>query len=209
MFIAFEGIDRSGKSTLSVMFQEALNYDKSFRDSQGDLIIDPHMGNFLWTKEPMFTSDEADFLNSSSCINEYMRERVFFESRLKHQETLACSNVVCDRYTWSGISYAKMYSPGCYEFVKEMYMESPLFIQSDLHVFVDTPVEVCHERDPSEEAIEVLRDRRDAYYATMKYIKTPIIVLESCDPPTEVLKTLISRFHQALSISRSHLVQVR
>ena len=135
--IIFDGIDKVGKSTLSVNFTQYLN--KLYRDEDGLLKIDPHFGDFIWTKEPLFTTEEADFLNSPGYIDEYRRERIFFESRMNHQKLIAGKNVVCDRYIWSGLAYANKYSPGCFRFAKELYLSENLFIKPDLYIFVDTP----------------------------------------------------------------------
>lgn len=194
MFIAFEGIDRSGKSTLSVNFQKWLNDE--CRDADGALSIDPHLGDFVWTKEPTFSTEEADMLNSSeSPLNEYQREKVFFESRIRHQEMLSCHNIVCDRYIWSGMAYAKVFSPHCFEFAKELYLSENLFAVPDLYVFVDTPPEVCYDRDASLD-LQRLRLIREAYDATRQFIKTPIITVQGLGGEDRTLQRLVTSFKE-------------
>jgi thymidylate kinase len=176
MFIVFEGVDRSGKSTLSVKLCEWLNNkDLVFLSQKVKGFTDK---SFIWTKEPLFTSDEADRLNSEECKDEYGRESLFFESRLNHQSLLTSKNVVCDRYIWSGLAYAKMFSPNCYEFAKALYLNEKIFVQPDLYIFVDTPIEVCHSRGPEVE-LERLQAIRQCYLDTMPYIKTPIITISN------------------------------
>lgn len=195
MLIVFEGIDHSGKSTLSVKFAEYLN--QKFKDEEGHLLLDPHLGDFVWTKEPTFSSEEADRLNSSEYKDELKRELLFYTSRVRHQTDLQSSNVVCDRYIWTGIAYSKLFSPRAYEFSKELYLCKDLFIQPDLHVFVDTDPLACHIRGP-EESLEILNKKRDAYLSTMKYISSPIITIESIESPGAALDVLVSRFNEMI-----------
>lgn len=109
MMIAFEAPDKCGKSTLSVEFQKMIN--KEFYDGNGGVTIDAQLGPFVWTKEPSFTSEEADRLNSLKDLkNQYKRELLFFESRVEHQDFLKKHNIICDRYAWSGMVYAKVFS---------------------------------------------------------------------------------------------------
>jgi len=177
MLIVFEGVDRSGKSTLSFKLCEWLN---NFSDVifWNEKVKGFPNQSFIWTKEPLFTSEEADRLNSPECDNEYGRESLFFESRLKHQSLLANNSAVCDRYIWTGLAYAKMFSPNCYEFAKALYLNSKIFVQPDLYVFVDTPVEVCYSRGPEVE-LERLQAIRQCYEDTKQYITTPIITVSN------------------------------
>lgn len=184
MLIAFEGIDRSGKTTLSVNFAKILNSD--FRDEAGLLEIDPHFGDFIWTKEPSFSTEESDKLNSPGYIDEYRRERLFFESRVRHQSMLAGKNVICDRYIWSALAYMKRFSPNCFRFGKELYLSDRLFMNPDLYVFLKTPVEICADRDESMD-IDVLKELEEAYEYTRQYIKVPIINLGHIEGEQEML----------------------
>ena len=192
MLIAFEGIDRSGKSTLSVNFHGWLNNE--CRDDDGSLLIDPHLGDFLWTKEPTFSTEEADNLNSDdSQVDEYQRERIFFESRMRHQETLATNNVVCDRYMWSGIAYARKFSPGCFGLLKELYLSENLFMAPDLYVFVDTPPEVCYDRDPTTD-LDKLKLLRQAYMETRELIKAPVLNVLGLGGEQRTLSKMVDLF---------------
>lgn len=200
MLIVFEGIDRSGKSSLSVLFQEYLN--NSHRTPEGLLKTDPHLGDFVWTKEPTFTTEEADHLNSPEFKNEFKRELLFFTSRIRHQNFMAGKNIICDRYIWSGLAYAKMFSPNCYNFAKELYLSEELFMQPDLQIFVDTPVEICYGR-AEELGEELNKDNliklRDSFLETMKLFKTPIIIMESVGSFDKVLEELKERIEPYLN----------
>ena len=197
MFIAFEGIDRSGKSTLSVKLAEYLNSSKV----DGLLRLDPHFGDFIWTKEPSFTIAYAKLLNSSGYVDEYTREQTFFVSRIQHQKHIAAKNIVCERYLWSGLSYAYKYSPSCFRLLKELYSSESLFIQPDLYIFLDTPVDVCVERDPALDS-DVQREVLAAYKRTIEYIKVPIISLQAVGDEQETFHNLIEIFEE--HIKRCH-----
>jgi dTMP kinase len=124
MIIVFEGIDGSGKTTVSKLLAKKLN--------------------FTWTKEPTFTSEKADSLNKEKDIPK--REVEFLIDRIKHQDILNKNeNIICDRYIWSGLSYCKVYNPTSYDFIKILYQHS-YFRKPDLYIFIDTPIEVCLQR---------------------------------------------------------------
>lgn len=189
MFIAFEGLDRAGKSTLSVKFAEYLNSDKV----DGLLRLDPHFGDFIWTKEPSFSIEEAKLLNSPGYVDEYRRERVFFESRLRHQNHIAAKNIICERYLWSGLAYAYKFSPNCFRFLKELYSSEKLFVQPDLYIFISTPIEICLERDPDLD-VDNQRELLEAYNKTREYIKIPTINFQAVGDEQECLHNLIVLF---------------
>lgn len=190
MIIAFEGIDGAGKSTLSLHFAAHAN---SHYIEQGWIDMDSHFGDFIWTKEPTFSSEEADLLNSQAYMDQYRRERLFFENRIHHQRAMAGKNVMCDRYLWSGMAYAYKYSPDCFRLLKEMYMSDKLFMQPDLYVFVDTPVEICLERKP-ESDIDILRELREAYLRTQCYVKSPVITVSAVKDENQVLSEFVELF---------------
>lgn len=192
MFISFEGIDGSGKSTLSVRFTEYLN--NSYRDEFNLLKIDPHLGDFIWTKEPLFTTEEADRLNSPEYKNQYKREALFFESRLNHQEAMAGKNIVCDRYIWSGLAYSTLFSPACYDFATELYLNTSIFLQPDLYIFVDTPVDVCYTRRDSEVPMDRLNSIRNAYFATKGLLKSPVLTVSNEDEENVSFQKLAESF---------------
>jgi len=150
MFIVFEGIDGCGKTTLS---KKLCNY---FAENE------PHK-KWFWTKEPTFSSEEADVLNSKEMKNQYARERLFFEDRINHQKELEhYRNIVCDRYIMSGLAYASVFAPLTFEMIKELYLNTKIFRQPDLQIFVDTPIETCLERrkeDVKEENLKLLRNK--------------------------------------------------
>lgn len=153
MLISFEGIDGSGKSFTAKALAEDIE--------------------FIYTKEPTFTSEEADALNLGS-KNEIQREIEFALDRIRHTNDVLrkCANVICDRYIWTGLAYCQMYNPSAFPFAEALYKHK-FFLKPDVYVFVDTPVEICFERKKVQ-PIEHLQKLREAYYKIL-----PIIQAES------------------------------
>jgi len=176
MFIAFEGIRRSGKSTLSLALLEYLNNE--FKDSENYVKADPHFGDFQWTKEPTFPKEEADDLNIRSDVDEYRRERTFFESRIDHQNGITGKNIICEQYIWCALAHTFVFSPGCFKFAKELYLSEYLFVQPDLYIQVSTNPEVCYERDTSM-SLDLLKRIEQSYRATQEFINVPVLKISS------------------------------
>ena len=180
MLIVFEGIDRTGKTTLSVEFQNYLNTE--FSDGKGGVTLDSSLGPFIWTKEPSFSTAEADKLNDLKDPSEqYKRECLFFESRILHQPYLKAHNIICDRYVWSGMVYARVFSPGCYQFLKELYQSKKLFVQPDLYIYVNTGIDTCLMRDPSlnmDTMLELWKGY-ELVYDNIKELDIPIITINN------------------------------
>ena len=150
MFISFEGVDGCGKSTLSKKLAEELG--------------------FFWTKEPTFTSEEADALNLGS-KNDIQREIEFAVDRIKHMGSVLkpCDNVICDRYIWTGLAYCSMYNPSAYPFAEALYKHE-FFLKPDVYIFVDTPLDTCWERRQVQ-PLEHLTKIRDVFIQTKPIIE--------------------------------------
>ena len=202
MFIAFEGIDRCGKTSLSLEFQKYLNTE--FSDGKGGVTIDRKYGSFVWTKEPSFTTAEADRLNNLKDLSsQYKREALFFASRLGHQDYIKKHNVICDRYVWSGMAYARVFSPGCFEFLREIYQNNDLFVQPDLYIYVNANIDTCLKRDPTlnmDTMLEIWKSY-ELCYNNIEEIGIPILVLNNdfvMDTPEEsiqcAMESLKTRF---------------
>jgi thymidylate kinase len=185
--IVFEGIDNSGKTTLSKKILEILNNDlkgaldrlRQAPDNTGmiEFLSSWESRPWVWSKEPDFSTEEADRLNSKdSKLSEAQREVLFLESRLRKQHLYNSTNILLDRYLWTGVAYAKVFSPSTYEFVKVLYA-SPIFKKPDLMIFVDTDVKICHEREP-EVSLERLNLIRDAYMATKDIVGCPVVIID-------------------------------
>jgi len=202
MFIVFEGVDRSGKSTLSKLFCDYLNTTEGMQVLlQKDKDVLP---KYLWTKEPQFTTEEADRLNSDEFKDEYKREAFFFSDRIKHQAFLKNPNVICDRYLWTGLAYAKKFSPNCYPAVEHLYVDKAIFKMPDLYIYVDTDLKVCHERDTTV-GFERLQSIRDAYKSAAPLVQelTPIIWTSAEGTPEESLEILKTKFKDFMAVKKS------
>jgi len=175
-----------------------------YLSDDGSFKVDPHFGAFSWTKEPSFTSEQADELNLIT--DEFERERIFFESHLKHQKsvTVASKNLIFDCYIWTALAYCKYYSVGCFGFAKALYLSQELFHPADLYIFVDTPPEVCFDREP-ELDLKVLRSLQKTYYDTRQYIKTPIIEIQAIGGEDRTLTELVEKFDKFIK-GTDHLV---
>lgn len=162
MRVIFEGIDKVGKSSLSKELCKLLNSNS--------------LDGYTWTKEPTFSTEEADALNSPGYKDPVKRESLFFMSRSKHQDTMRLKNVVCDRYIWTGIAYAMVFSPQCYEFAKELYL-SELFVKPELHIFLDISPEICTSRDPTLD-LNLLHKLRESFIYNQKFMPFPCIQIQ-------------------------------
>lgn len=183
LLIVFEGIDNSGKTSISQRVSEMLKEDfvgvcmlhsRDFdKEEYKEFVGDPR-NTWQWQKEPTFSTQEADRLNNPDVkMDENEREVLFLESRLRQQSVYSVRSTVLDRYLWTGMAYAKMFSPACYEFTTRLYTSCSIFKMPDLTIFVDTPVELCHEREP-EVSVERLTGIRNAYLDTKKFVKGPV-----------------------------------
>lgn len=172
MFIAFEGIDGAGKTTLSLALCEYLNKKYKPEDS------------YLWTKEPDFSSEEADILNSLKGTTASDREAAFLSSRIKHQNIIReHSNIICDRYVWSALAYSLVHSFVYYPLLERVYTNESVFMPPDLYIFVDTQVSTCAKRLNENNTTNRLKlcKLSVAYEQTSTLIKkTPIITISSC-----------------------------
>lgn len=177
MFIVFEGIDGGGKTYLSKNLHKKLIESPKHKDE-----------NWKWDKEPTFGTEMADELNQIDKGDEFARERLFFDDRVAHQPFLRANNVICDRYIWVGIAYAKIFSPKTYETMREIYLNSKIFIHPDWYVFVDTPIDICLSRkvDFDKNTLEKLRD---SYYEVIDSIKqrSKVLIIESIGDPEPIV----------------------
>lgn len=202
MLIAFEGLDGSGKTELSVSFCQYLNERwEGTRPIKGGKGFD----GFVWTKQPSMTSDEACSLNDpKEDLDPFKREALFLASRLKQ---VLKGNVVCDRYIWSALAYAKVHSPGIFQFLVEVYVKNDLFIRPDFYVFVDTDISCCSKRSKKDE--QLLTALYRSYQETKELIgDVPILDVKSnnidglsnSESIEIALKSLIDQFNSRYTV---------
>lgn len=157
--IVFEGIDNSGKTTISKIIHEK-------------------HPEFEWLKEPVFSTEEADQLNSSdSNLTGAEREFLFLKGRIERQKTYRSKPVLLDRYLWSGMAYAKAFSPEIAAEAINLYQMYWIFKKPTVTVFMDTPIETCQSREPSLTIARLVKIY-NSYMDTKKYVNTPIITID-------------------------------
>lgn len=202
MFIAFEGVDGAGKTGLSLGFCQYLN-----ERVQRNLRPNEEAPEYVWRKEPEFTSEEADRLNHPSFTDPNKREALFLASRIKNQYKIVGNCIVCDRYVWSALAYSRTFSPEIHPFLKEIYMDPDLFVVPDLYVFVDTNIDQCAQRIRQQDRSTLLNLWK-SYELTEKLIECPIVRVNSellADMSEEqssavALQDLIERFEKHLEL---------
>lgn len=176
--VVFEGIDNSGKTTISRQLSRMLGVE--------------------WTKEPTFTTAVADMLNSGSCQDPFKREFLFLASRIDRQQFYHAHDCLVDRYLWTGLAYAKVFSPETFDLCTGIYTNYLTFKKPDLYVFMDTPVETCHAREPGV-SCERLEKIRSAYMDTKELVSgTPIITVDGTLSVDEILRELEPQVKEVL-----------
>jgi len=174
-FIVFEGIDNSGKTSISKEVYRALLNDHLYLIKQEDKT--PELKDYLnhtnweWYKEPTFTTQEADALNeikNNDTSSQEYRESLFLSSRINQSRYYGKVATILDRYCWTGLAYAKVFSPSMYSFVTHMYSKDATALPCpDTTFFVDTPLGICVSREPgiNEESLlqlqQAYKDTRD------------------------------------------------
>lgn len=171
-FIVFEGVDNSGKTTLSKSLQKIMPW-------------------FTWTKEPVFSTEQADRLNSPEFKGQdAKREVLFLESRLSQQSLYNEKPCLLDRYLWTGLAYAKAFSPSIYNFAEALYTNHNIFKKPDLYIFMETPLEKCYDREPALKKEPGRLERiRQAYRDTESLIDSPIEYIDGSKSLEECIET--------------------
>jgi thymidylate kinase len=140
---------------------------------------------FTWTKEPVFSTEQADRLNSPEFKGQdAKREVLFLESRLSQQSLYNEKPCLLDRYLWTGLAYAKAFSPSIYNFAEALYTNHNIFKKPDLYIFMETPLEKCYDREPALKKEPGRLERiRQAYRDTESLIDSPIEYIDgNLDP---------------------------
>lgn len=172
MFVAFEGIDGSGKTTLASAYARTKN--------------------FHYTHTPSFSSEEADRLNLHS-LDTTGREAVFLMDRIEHQKELRkYPDIVCDRYIWSALAYSYTFNHFIWPFLEAVYAHK-YFLKPFVYVWVDTDPHLCKDRGVVQD-YEKLKALREAYAACRPKIQeSQIIVVDGAGPLDENLKVIMKK----------------
>ena len=186
-FIVFEGIDGCGKSTQLDRFVKALQ-------ARGRAVT--------VTKEP--TDNEIgkylrSLLQGKVSHTPTEQAALFVLDRIRHnrekggiEQTLASgSDVVCDRYYYSSLSYQGYVCD--YEWIKAMNCQCPDIRRPDLCIFLDLPPAVSLERITARggekeifETEETLTRVREAFLRTFRDLPDRVAIVDATGTPDEV-----------------------
>ncbi len=138
-FITFEGLDGSGKTTLSKRYYEYMRQE----------FIDSH---FMWTREPNEDAAANDFLraiiNRDKRASDWAIALAFALNRADHIAStiipalLKGQHVICDRYLMSSLAYNTTSNVG----MDAVWFLNRGIIQPSMTIFLDASPEVCKER---------------------------------------------------------------
>lgn len=164
LLIVFEGVDNSGKTTISKKLAKKMKW-------------------FEWAKEPCFSTKYADYLNSAAFKGkDALREVKYLQGRLSRQDFYHDNAVLLDRYLWSGLAYAKAFSPSIFSFCEALYTEFSIFKKPDLIFYMRTPLATCYDREPALKKEPGRLERiEDAYMSTKHLLtekKVPIVEID-------------------------------
>lgn len=198
--IVLEGIDCSGKTTLSKMLAEYLN-EHWMPDSPSQ------PPNWVHDHEPRFSSTEADNLNIKG-IDPWQREYYFMKDRMGHQEFLNTHNVVLDRYILSGLAYAETFSKNVVPMMKSVYSIKREFKEPDLVVLVDMPPEEAVRlnelkkgtSDYSEDlSLNILQTIRDNFFLHLQDLREWEVPFKIVMPEVGNLKETLERITEDIT----------
>lgn len=169
MLIVFEGVDGSGKTTVA----------KTFAEQKG----------FLYTREPTFSSEEADRLNLDS-MSGSEREIEFMIDRIRHQGVIKNNTrVAADRYLWSALAYSRYFSSNMYSFLRSVYTNS-YFTRPDCYVMVKARMGICRQRSSRAQSDQQLKGLQKAYDDTSTCLGSRIITIDNSGDIEDTMKVL-------------------
>ncbi|WEL38468.1 thymidylate kinase [Encephalitozoon hellem] len=167
-FVVFEGLDRSGKTTVVNSLYESLL--------------------------PIASVSKVRFPNRNGCIgktiDEYLQKKITLKSETIHllfaadryehkamiEDLRKDSIILCDRYSMSGVAYSAAKGLD----LNWCAMSESLLPKPDLTVFIDIPMdEICRRKGFGEEIfdnIAFLKKVRSAYQTLLKEEKNVLIV---------------------------------
>jgi len=163
LLVVFEGVDNSGKTTISKRLRAKMPW-------------------FHWSKEPRFSTKYADYLNSDAFKGkDAAREVKYLRGRLEQQDFYNSCPVMLDRYLWTGLAYAKTFSPSIFNFCEALYTEFEIFKKPDIIFYMRTPLATCYDREPALKKTPGRLERIEKAYDDTKALladKVPIVEVD-------------------------------
>lgn len=173
-FIVLEGLDASGKTTLSKQLQ---------------VLLQQQNYKVLWTKEPYYDTIKDLIMNVAKSKED--KALLFALDRNLHTDNILIPAfetydfIICDRYIDSMFAYQKTYGTNLTE-VARCNKRAFSSIQPDLTIFLDTPVSECikrmSQRDNNDKLDEYNKDKletiRTNYLKLYKKPKKKVIIIK-------------------------------
>ncbi|MBR4720593.1 MAG: dTMP kinase [Clostridia bacterium] len=197
LFIVFEGLDGSGKSTQISMLKDKLK----------------QMGRKVYvTAEP--TSSATGGLIRDALSNNYKREpselaSLFLTDRVSHNVNPVWgikkalkegSDVICDRYYYSSFAYQSLGTD--LKWIMDMNLNCPQILKPDLCIYLDVDPERCKNRVDSErnhleifeEDAKVMQKIRNQFFDVFDKLGSSenIQIVDANKPINEVADDILS-----------------
>lgn len=191
LFIAFEGVDGAGKTTLAEMVTRELKY--KYLSAIPDL-LNPILPEISKTKSPLAT------FNFFSLCNSYRSFEI--------KELLATNGVIIDRYFFSTFSYHRLMLGEQVDEVLDLYRnEKSNFFLPNIIIFVTASRDVIGQRISKREngqdkkkwygdKISLSLDIVSSYQITLEKMQIPYFHLDTSDKtPEEGCSVILEYIH--------------
>ncbi len=196
LFIVFEGLDGSGKSTQINLLGTRLQNEgrKVARTSEptdlttGGMIRDALAGNYIRTPEELSSMFLADRISHN--VNPVNGIIKLLEDG---------NDVICDRYYYSSFAYQGMDTD--IDWVINMNKNCPSVTKPDICFFFDVPSDVCKKRiDKRGESLEIFEKEEDTlerirrkYFEVFSMLQDEnIIIIDSDKAPDTVAEKVFA-----------------
>ena len=144
-------------------------------------------------KKKLFKNKLLSFLYEQFVIWDYILQIIL---RIKIPLTSG-RNILCDRYvhdTVVDLAYDLDYShKKAQEVLNFLFRFLP---KPDVIIFVDVPEEIAFSRKDDVPSLEFLRRKRELYHAMLKFITTPVILVDGTKPIDTLTSEVVSAIKQ-------------
>lgn len=210
LFIAFEGIDGSGKSTQSKMLAENLREDKhkpyiTFEPTDSPIgsvirnIMKGRINADHKTIAGLFVADRLDHLQNE--VNGIVK-------KLEEGYT-----VITDRYYFSSYAYHGTHMD--MEWVIQANAMSTGILRPDINIFIDVPPETCMQRISENrsimdlyETLDNLTAVRDKYFEAFQRLKNEehVVIINGNRPAEAIAADVLKEVEAVMQRQKSYLV---